>query len=260
STVMQLGDRAFGSVNAELGNYVRWITDPQMRRHLSGPSDFSYREFGDDRHPITAFLVPPRIAMQEALPFLRVHAELSLQLFATRTNRPAIPTLFLCDEFRQYGERIRAIRDGATILRDARVKLWLFAQSWPSLVDTIGEAGANEFASCSAMQYYGIDDIETAERISRELGKSTKRVGGRLSGKPISEQVYDVVTPAEVMTELRKNAPLQYVFPTTSAPMRLSRVAHKPIVTEEGGRFQSLPLAGHFDDGLSRFTIGNRGA
>lgn len=255
STIMQLGDRAFGSINAEVGNATRWITDPMMRRHLSGPSDFSYTELGDDQYPVTVFLVPPRAAFQEALPFLRVHSELGLQLSVLKRQRPSIPTLFLCDEFRQYGDSIRAIRDGATILRDARVKLWLFTQSWPSLVDTIGEDGANELSSCSAVQYFGVNDVPTAERISRELGRYTIREGGRLRRTPTRENIYDVVTPAEVMQELRKTSSLQYVFPATSAPMKLVRTSFKPIVTAEGARFPVLPLDGHYDD-HSRFTVG----
>ena len=256
STIMQLCDRAFGSVNAEVGNATRWIADPMMRRHLSGPSDFSYTELGDDQYPVTVFLIPPRTAFQESLPFLRVHAELSLQLLVLKQRRPATPTLFLCDEYRQYGSSIAAIKDGATILRDARVRLWLFTQSWPSLVDTIGEEGANELSSCSAVQYFGVNDVPTAERISRELGKYTVRCGGRLRGKPSHETTYDVVTPAEVMQELRKTASLQYVFPATSGPMRLTRTSFKPLVTDEGARFPVLPLAGHYDD-HSRFSVGS---
>ena len=255
STIMQLGDRAFGSINAEVGNATRWITDPMMRRHLSGPSDFSYTELGNDENPVTVFLIPPRAAFQEALPFLRVHSELCLQLLVLKRQRPSIPTLFLCDEFRQYGEKIRAIRDGATILRDARVKLWLFTQSWPSLIETLGQDGANELSSCSAVQYFGVNDVPTAERISRELGRYTIREGGRFGGMARQENTYDVVTPAEVMQELRKTSPLQYVFPATSAPMKLTRASFKPIVTSEGARFPVLPLDGHHDD-LSRFTVG----
>ena len=58
-----------------------------MRQHLSEPSEFSYTELGDDLNPVTVFLVPPRVAMQESLPFLRVHAELALQLFVMKRQR-----------------------------------------------------------------------------------------------------------------------------------------------------------------------------
>ncbi|WP_442483231.1 hypothetical protein [Aeoliella sp. SH292] len=39
-------------------------------------------------------------------------------------------------------------------------------------------------------------------------------------------------------------------------PMRLSRAAYKKIVTGEGVVFPGLPLAGQYDEGLSRYSYG----
>ncbi len=259
----QMGTNAYGGLRSEFENNTRWITTPWMRQHLSQPSQFSYREVGVDNAPVSIFLVPPRgdAAFQATLPWTRTHTELSLQILQTKTNRPSIPTLVVCDEFRQYGGSgsgggIEALRNGLTILRDAKVKLWIFAQSWPSLVDILGEEGAAELESCATMQYFACNDQATAEKISRTLGRSPiRQPSGKNHGSPEAPLV-DLVTPAEVLQELRQSSNLQYVFPTSSAPMRLERVAHKPIRTREGGRFAGLPLQGHFDDSLSRYTYG----
>lgn len=166
--------------------------------------------------------------------------------------------LVLCDEYRQYGQSIGAIRRGATTLREANVRLWLVVQSYPSLVDLVGQAGANELESCSAVEVFGCNDAVTRARIAEKLGKYTLREGDRWRRGPKSERVYDIVTPAEVEHELRKSSDIKYVFPAGSAPMRLRRVAYKPVVTEEGARYAWLPLDGHYDDGLSRYTYRRR--
>ncbi len=237
----QMGTNAYGGIMAEIENNTRFMTVPWIRSHLSRPSEFSYTEVGIDAAPISIFLVPPRgdAAFQTALPWLRMHLELCLQLQQIKTVKPTNPTLIVCDEFRQYGKGIEAIRNGLTVLRDCNVKLWLFAQSWKSLEFILGVDGAAELESSTAMQYFGCNDLETATRISRRLGKTTRRQGDSI----------DLVSPAEVLRELALNSNLQYVFPTSSAPMRIERPAHLTIRTREGGTFVGLPLAGHFDEG-----------
>jgi len=60
SNIFQLGQRAFGNLYSEFETNCRWITDGWMRRHLSGSSEFSFSWLGDDDHPVTVFIVPPR--------------------------------------------------------------------------------------------------------------------------------------------------------------------------------------------------------
>src|SRR5690606_27739169 len=149
--------------------------DPFMDSQLTGVSDFSYRQLGDDARPTSVFIVPPRgdAALRAALPWLRSHAELSLQILQTNLRRPSVPTLFICDEARQYLQGIQSIRNGLTLLRDARVKLWLMFQSWPSALETLGKDAAAEMEACSTMIYFSINDLKTAQRICDRMGFGT---------------------------------------------------------------------------------------
>lgn len=246
SNVFQLGEKAFGSINSELENNCRWITDSSMRKQLVG-SDFSFHWVGHDEAPVTVFAIPQRgrAAFQASIPWLRTVAELSLEILASRKKAPKNLTRFIGDEYRSWGAEVSAISNGITLLRD-KLKLWLYVQSFSQLVDMFGENGAAEFESSCTMQYFGCNDLVTAERISRRLGKRAVHYG---SG---SFQTNDVITPAEVMQELRLSSNQQYVFPAGALPMRLERVAFKPLHLNDGGRFRGLPLEGHYDDGLTR--------
>ncbi len=257
--LLDMGEQTFGSVQAELLNHLRFINDPMMRRHLEGPSDFSYTEMGED-YPLTVFIIPPRLAAQESMSFLRMHAELALQLQIHKRNRPRVPNWICLDEYSRYP--MDTVASQVVILREARARLHLVAQGIATLNKAMGKHGVGELLSCSDLQCYGIKDtdLESLEFIAKALGKYTCRRGGRFRGRPVSESIYDLMTPAEIAVQLRKTNPLQIVFPASSAPMKLERLAHKPVVTAEGGRFRGLPLAGHFDDDLSQFTIGNRSA
>lgn len=257
SNIYQLGQRAFGNIYSEFENNCRWATDGWMRRHLSGPSDFSFSWLGDDNNPVSVFVVPPRGAksFQAAIPWLRTISELSLEVLSTRPAVGRIPVLWVGDEYRSWGDEIDGVRNGFTLLRDKKVKLVLYTQSWEQLEDMFGSHGAAELESCSTMQYYGCNDLATAERISRRLGKcNINQAKGWINREKISRDV-DLVTPAEVMQELRSSSNLQYLFPSNSLPMRLERIAFKPIVAADGGKFNGLPLEGHYDDGLNKQTF-----
>ncbi|WP_437186687.1 type IV secretory system conjugative DNA transfer family protein [Planctomicrobium sp. SH668] len=261
AAVAQLGKNTFGSVFAEFELHTRWLSDVRMRRHLSGRSDFSYRELGEDDSPVSVFPILPRSSndLQTLVPWLRTHMEVGLNVLENKRQRPQTPVLILCDEFLQYGDRVNAIRKGATTLREAGVRLWLFSQSWSGLVSALGEEAALGLQACSAMEFFGTDNA-TAGKIAQMMGRhSHKRRGGNGNSPPLNE-VLDVITTAEAEIELRKNSPIKYVFPMTSGPMRIRRVAYRPMVTEEGTRYAGLPLTGHYDEHLSRYTYRHRSA
>jgi len=191
-------------------------------------------------------------AFQAAIPWLRTVSELSLEIFSTRTNVGKTPILWVGDEYKSWGAEIDGVRSGFALLRDKHVKLALYTQSWEQLEEMFGSHGAAELESCSTMQYFGCNDLATAERISRRLGKCmTSQSLGWINRKKDYREV-DLVTPAEVMQELRSSSNLEYLFPSSSLPARLERVAFKPLQTKDGGNFAGLPLEGHYDDGLGK--------
>lgn len=250
SNVYQLGENAFGNIFSEFENNCRWATDSLMRQHLSGNSEFSFQWLGDDDAPVTAHVIGYRgfRGFQANIPWTRTIAELSLEILATRPHVGKIPILWCGDEYRSWGAEIDGVRNGFTILRDKKVKLLLYCQSWEQLEEMFGSHGAAELESCSTMVYFGVNDLATAERISRRLGKHVVcQTRGFINRQKMYREV-DLVTPTEVMQELRSSSNLEYVFPSNTLPMRLERVAFKPLRTPDGGKFAGLPLEGYYDE------------
>ena len=234
SAVDDLGEKAFGAINAEIRNALRWVM--LMRDHLSRPSDFSYRELGDEQHPLSVFLIQPSLAPNEATPYMRTHITLALSLLKSQP-RPKTPIIFVGDEYRQYGHGIDEIASGSMVLRSFGIKLNLYLQNYPALVTTVGEQTAHEICSSSSERYYGVTDPDTAERLCKRLGEHEDHRGR-----------YPLVSPQDIMRELDPTSPLQYCLPYAGQPMRLERLAYKPIKTKEGLRLRGLPLADLVDE------------
>lgn len=255
--ILELGERAYGTLKSEFQTNCSWTLDPFMERQLVGASDFSYSWLGDDNNAITVFIVPPRgdAALRSALPWLRAHAELSLQILQTKKKRPRTPTLFVADEARQYLQGISSVKSGLTLLRDASVRCWLFFQSWPSAIEVLGKDAAVEMEACSTMQYFAINDIETATRISQRLGMTTIKQRN-LSTRKIERQIAQVIAPDEVLRELSLASSLSYVMGGGVLPMRVRRIAFKTLRTNEGACFEGLDLTGQYDENLSRYSYG----
>jgi hypothetical protein len=128
-------------------------------------------------------------------------------------------------------------------------------QSWPSALEILGKDAAVEMEACSTMQYFAINDIETATRISERLGYTTIKQRNLATGK-VEKQVAQVISPDEVLRELSLTSPLSYVMGGGVMPMRVRRVAFKALRTGEGACFDGLNLAGQYDENLSRYSCG----
>lgn len=230
----EMGDKTYGSVMAEVRNALRWVM--LMRDELSRPSTFSYLDMAKDGEPLSVFLIQPSLAPTDSAAYMRTHMALALNILKTKP-RPAVPTLIVADEFRQYGKGIDEITSGSMILRSYGIKLNLYIQNYSALVSTVGEQGAHEICSSSTERYYGINDIDTAERLSRRLGMRE----GSSGRNPL-------VSPQDILRELDPASSLQYCLPYAGPPMRLERLAHKSIRTREGLRLRGLGLDGLYDE------------
>lgn len=243
-----LANDAKGTMMTSVLRSIKWIGDPAMRKHLSGPSDFRFASIPDDRAGCgnTVYIVAPiGPLMKEQVRWLRVLTNLSVTIIRL-APKPKIRTLFILDEFPQLQGKLTAVEEGIVTLRSAHIRLWPFIQQIGQLKKDYG-ANWNTFISSSNVQAFGVTDPETAEWISEAmLGSllSQKTEGGRT----INEGVRPLWTAREVMSELGKNEPRQIVFPNDGGfPMRLERLAYKSLVVE-GKRFRGLPLQGRFEE------------
>jgi type IV secretion system protein VirD4 len=247
SKISEMGDNERGSVLSTLSRSVKWITDPAMRKHLA-ESDFSMKVLQEKYDTTTVYVVLPFDYMESQSRWLRTLTSLSLGLIQTAPEPPKRPIVYVLDEFPMMGGKLKKIEEGIVTLRSAGVKLWVIVQSISQLKHHYGE-NWETFVSSSTVQLFGVKDLETAKWASEYLGKAViqrKEKTGRFSSRVVSEKESDLATPPEIMEELGKSKPFQYVFPMGGQPMRLHRLAYKPIEIDRIP-FKGLPLEGHFE-------------
>lgn len=81
---------------------------------------------------------------------------------------PTDPVMFLLDELPQLGH-LDQIETAVTIVRSARIRLWLFAQDLDQMEKTYPKWGSM-VSNCRAKMFYGINDFATAEHVSKFIG------------------------------------------------------------------------------------------
>lgn len=158
-----------------------------------------------------------------------------------------MPTCVFADEARQYLAGIPDFALSLTLLREARVRLISVWQSEPSIELSLGKDAAAELDATSASIYFGIDSLETAERISRRLGEVRLR----------NRELAPVKTPPEILRELRIDSQLCYLMGGGLPAMRLRRLSYKALSTKDGLVLPGLGIEGQYDE-LSQFSYGGR--
>ncbi|KAA0069969.1 type IV secretory system conjugative DNA transfer family protein [Tardiphaga sp. P9-11] len=178
---------------------LRIWTSPRLQ-NATTVSDFQFDELkasmcrpvSDAPAPTTLYIVIPPEYLQSYRSVLRTFIGLAvIQLtreadwkFAADLGwreRPPCPVMFLLDELPALG-RMDPIVNGLSYLAGYDVQLWSFVQNLGQLKELYGDAWHNFPANAAVTSFFGVNDQDTAEYVSRQLGMSEefeKRVVNR---------------------------------------------------------------------------------
>lgn len=117
---------------------------------------------------------------------------------------PEGPTLFLLDEFAALG-RLEAVEHAMGLMAGYGLQLWPILQDLSQLKGLYGPKANTFVANAGVLQTFGVNDLETAEWLSRAMGRETihtetrsHRVGDD-PGYSISATGRELMTPDEIM-------------------------------------------------------------
>lgn len=132
--------------------------------------------------PLTIYLVIPPQYLKEYNGVLRMMVGLAVAeltrdpewgAFPNWRASPPCDVLFLLDELSSLGY-MGPIVDGLAYLAGYGVKLWSFLQNLGQLKEVYGEAWHNFVANAGAMSFFGINDPDTAEYVTKLLGNTAE--------------------------------------------------------------------------------------
>lgn len=225
------------SVLSTVRRHTKVLDYASMRAVLSG-HDFDLADLKRDPAGITVYLCLPASKIGLCARWLRVFVNQLLDAMEREKAKPSSPVLVCLDEFPVLGH-MSQLENAAGQIASFGVKLWVILQDWGQGKALYKERWESFAANAGIMQFFGNNDMATAEYVSRRLGKtliSTTRDGEvgadqaekGLRGRSDSLELHDLAAPEEVTRLFARSDRLkrQLVICAGLNPMILQRVEY----------------------------------
>jgi len=221
--------------------HTAFLDSPRIQRVLSS-SSFDFAGLKDGRTSV--YLVLPAERLNAYRGWLRVLIGAAL-VAISRDRRPAaFPVLWLLDEFPALG-RMEALETAVGLMAGYGVKMWTFVQDLAQLKGTY-QKWETFLSNAAVLQTFGVNDVFTADYVSKMTGDTTVEASGRTSGgkggstESKTQHARRLLTPDEVR---RLPASKSLVFVQGRAPIQARKVNYLTDA-EYAGRFDPNPFHG----------------
>ena len=162
-------DREAAGVLSAAQRHTHFLDSPRMTAVLDH-SDFA---FGDLKSRIaTVFLVLPPDRLGTYARWLRLMVTQSLQEMARTPGKPAVPVLYLLDEFAALGH-LAPVEQAMGLMAGYGVQLWPILQDIHQLRATYGQRAGTFLSNAGVLQVFGVNDHDSARLVSDLLGQET---------------------------------------------------------------------------------------
>ena len=232
-------DREASGVLSAAQRHTHFLDSPRMTAVLDR-SDFA---FGDLKSRIaTVFLVLPPDRLDTYARWLRLMVTQSLQEMARTPGKPAVPVLYLLDEFAALGH-LAPVEQAMGLMAGYGVQLWPILQDIHQLRATYGQRAGTFLSNAGVLQVFGVNDHDSARLVSDLLGQETvvfqtmsHALDSEKSGLSFSDQHTGraLLTPDEVRN-LPQNRELLFL------------AGLRPIVADKLRYYDDPEFAGTFD-------------
>jgi type IV secretion system protein VirD4 len=176
STMRRLGDmagwlqdRELWSVMSNVQRHTTWM-DTQLVADCMGRSTFNPNVLRTGK--ATVYLILPHNKLSILHGLIRLWIGSIMRLLTRPGADVSHSVLFLLDESSMLGH-MRVLEDAVTQYRKFGIKLWFFWQSIDQMKECFGERANVILGNMDTQQYFGINDPESAEAISKRMGDAT---------------------------------------------------------------------------------------
>ena len=152
-------------------NLAIW-SEPEIVR-ATARAEVDFKALKD--RPATVYISVPFIKMDAYAPFLKVLLVTALDAMIVNPAVPAIPVLFVLDEFLSLGA-FPKFQNALRTHAGAGVRLWFFLQDIHTLEEHYPHSWRS-FMDASVRLYFGTRDPTTAQYISESIGTKTDAYG-----------------------------------------------------------------------------------
>lgn len=225
------------SVQSTIARHTKFLDYPAFRRVLRN-STFKLGDLKTNPKGVSVYLCFPATRAELSKRWMRLFVIQLLDAMEREETIPDVPVLACLDEFPVLGH-MRQLETAAGLIASFGVKLWFILQDWSQGKALYGDRWETFAGNAGVLQFFGNNDMATAEYISRRLGKAQVETFSQgdvdgdhsakgMTGKNRSVNLYDLMTPDEIMRTFARSDPnkRQLVFWAGRHPMILERVEH----------------------------------
>ncbi|MDN5927027.1 MAG: type IV secretory system conjugative DNA transfer family protein [Hyphomicrobiales bacterium] len=232
-------DREAAGVLSAAQRHTHFLDSPRMTAVL-GRSDFRFADL--KRRNVSVFLVLPPDRLSTYSRWLRLLVSQSLTDMARDPGKPAMPVLYLLDEFAALGH-LAPVERAMGLMAGYGVQLWPILQDVHQLRATYGQRAGTFLSNAGVLQVFGVNDHDSARLVSDLLGQETvvfqtmsRALDSEKTGITYGEQhtARPLLTPDEVRN-LPQNVELLFL------------AGQRPIVAGKLAYYADAEFRGLFD-------------
>jgi type IV secretion system protein VirD4 len=162
-------DREAAGVLSSAQRHTHFLDSPRIVDSTSA-SDFRFAD--SKERPGTVFLCLPPDRLDTYARWLRLLVSQAVTDMARSPARPERPVLFLLDEFAALG-RLDPVERAMGLMAGYGMQLWPILQDMHQLKATYGERAGTFMSNAGVIQTFGVNDVATADMLSRTIGDTT---------------------------------------------------------------------------------------
>lgn len=167
----QLGKagREAAGVMSSAQRHTHFLDSERIQR-VTARSDFALSELVERSASLFLVLPPDRLALYNR--WLRLMIVQVLGSLSRRAAPPKRPVLFLLDEFASLG-RLEPVARAMGLMAGYGIQLWPILQDIHQLRSVYGRDAGTFLSNAGCVQLFNVNDVDTAEWVSRSLGETT---------------------------------------------------------------------------------------
>lgn len=230
-------DQEIAGVQSTVNRHTKFLDYPAFRGVLQD-SSFDLGELKSNPAGVTIYLCFPATRAEISKRWMRLFVNQLLDAMEREKTKPVVPVLACLDEFPVLGY-MRQLETAAGLIASFGVKLWFILQDWSQGKALYGDRWETFAGNAGILQFFGNNDLTTAEYISKRLGKTQIETFRRgevspdqtregLSGRSQNTELHDLLTADEAMRIFSRADRLrrQLVIWAGYHPLMLQRVEY----------------------------------
>ena len=185
---MDMAADTYSGITTNLQQSMKFLADPQIKK-ATASSTFRMSDltgFGGMDRPTSLYIVAPTGKLKTQGTWLRLMIAAAMSTFKSKPEGQGYRCMFLMDEFANLGF-IDEMPVEISVAAGHGIDFTLIVQGLDQLKKTYGDSDGTILGNCAFKWFCNVGDNDTAEYLSKYLGKKTVRTisKGESEGHPV---------------------------------------------------------------------------